>query len=87
MNLQVLTLGERMVMIARIAAAEHIRQAAKGEGVEIAQIGRLIQDAKLQSGAKPLGNATLSSGDARVANDPAENSMRNVAQRGPGEAA
>jgi hypothetical protein len=47
MRLEPLTLGERMVMIARIAAAEHIRQAAKKDGVEIAQIQTLIREAKM----------------------------------------
>lgn len=52
MKLDPLTLGERMVMIARIAAAEHIRQAAKGQGVEIAQISMLIREAKMPQPAK-----------------------------------
>lgn len=77
MNLNVLTLGERMVMIARIAAAEHIRRAAKDEGVEIAQISRLIQDAKLS----PESNFRGQPEDAGRANVGA------AMQRGPGEAA
>ena len=52
MNLDVLTLGERMVMVARIAAAEHIRQTARGEGVEIAQISMLIREARMPEPAK-----------------------------------
>lgn len=50
MNLKTLTLGERMVMAARIAAAEHIRQAAKASGVDVAQVQRLLSNASGTAG-------------------------------------
>ena len=50
MKLKPLTLGERMVMIARIAAAEHIRQAAAEAGVDLVRIQTLLREAHMPPG-------------------------------------
>jgi hypothetical protein len=71
MTLDPLTLGERMVMIARIAAAEHIRQAAKGAGVEIAQLRMLIREAKLTPELSNLDPGTFNTSSA-IKHDPRE---------------
>lgn len=68
MTLDPLTLGERMVMIARIAAAEHIRQAARGEGVDIDRLATLIREAKMPKPTKTSAfQATRSIGSGEAA--------------------
>ena len=43
MSLQDLTLGERIVMAARVAAAEHLRQDADGAGINVKRLQREME--------------------------------------------
>jgi hypothetical protein len=49
MSLQHLTLGERIVMASRVAAAEHLRQDADGAGINVRRLQREMEVVRRQN--------------------------------------
>ena len=49
MSLQHLTLGERIVMASRVAAAEHLRQDADGAGINVRRLQREMEIVRRQN--------------------------------------
>ena len=62
MSLQHLTLGERIVMAARVAAAEHLRQDADGAGINVRRLQREMDVVRSKNPAQAtLGSAMADS--------------------------
>jgi hypothetical protein len=49
MSMQHLTLGERIVMASRVAAAEHLRQDADGAGINVQRLQREMEVVRRQN--------------------------------------